>query len=152
MRAINHSLTGALIGLTISEPLIAAPLALASHYVMDVIPHHGFNRRGNAKITNRYFIASLYIDAVLCLALVLVLIFSRPINWLLAIVCAFIAAAPDFLSINRFAKSLKKKSWKPNLYSKFASSIQWFERPIGAVVEATWFVAMIICVSIFVRH
>jgi hypothetical protein len=41
MQAINHTVFGSLIATTISEPAIALPLALASHFLMDAIPHYG---------------------------------------------------------------------------------------------------------------
>jgi hypothetical protein len=62
-------------------------------------------------------------------------------SWLAASLCAFLAAAPDFASINRYRRAVKRVYWEPGWFTKFASKIQWFERPIGAVVELVWFVA-----------
>lgn len=41
MRAINHTITGATIGALIQNPVIALPIALISHLVLDIIPHSG---------------------------------------------------------------------------------------------------------------
>jgi hypothetical protein len=150
MRAINHSLTGAFIGLSVVDPFVALPLALASHYLLDAIPHYG--EKGNSdSLVSRRFIYLLIIDALLCIGLVALIIVRRPDRWLLAVICAFLAASPDFLSINLFYRALKKAPWAPNKYNKFAGYIQWFEKPIGLVVEGAWLVALIICVSIFLK-
>ncbi|HEY1645398.1 MAG TPA: hypothetical protein VGF75_03345 [Candidatus Saccharimonadales bacterium] len=151
MRAINHSLTGAVIGLTVADPLIAAPLAFVSHYFMDAIPHSSFSFRKDGSV-DRLFIFQIILDAVLCLILVAVLIIDRPIHWVTAIVCAFLAAAPDFFSANFFYKTLKHKPYKPSLYFRFASKIQWFEKPIGLVVETVWLFCFIFCLSIFLQR
>lgn len=116
MRAINHALTGAIIGLTIAEPLVALPVALMSHFVLDAIPHYGeSNPDTNAVLRSKSFKDALYVDAALCFVLVLVIVVARPLNWILAGVCAFIAAAPDFASIGRYIKVRAHKPWNPNL-------------------------------------
>jgi hypothetical protein len=150
MQAINHSLTGALIGLTVADPVVAMPLALASHFALDSIPH--FGNHSKLTITSRRFIALLVVDGLLCLGLVALLAYNRPVHWFVAIICAFLAASPDLLSFNHFRKALQNKSWAPNFYHHFAKKIQWFEKPIGIVVEAVWFIAFIFCLSIFLRR
>lgn len=151
MRAVNHALTGALIGLMVAEPALAVPAAVVSHYVCDVIPHYGSSLKGNKALRATSFRNGLYVDAALCLGIVVLLASRQPAHWLLAAVCAFAAAAPDLLSINRYWKAVSHKSWQPNLYSRFATSIQWFERPIGAAVEVTWFGAAIALLSPFLQ-
>lgn len=154
MRAINHALTGALIGLTVSEPLIAMPAAFLSHYLLDIIPHYNQaipKSKSHEAITNKVFVSMIYVDAILCFILVLIIVFNKPIHWLNAVICAFLAAAPDFFSFNRFYKSMKGKPWKGNLYSRFASKIQWFERPSGAIIETVWLVGMIILIKVVIK-
>jgi hypothetical protein len=152
MRAINHALTGALIGLTVPEPLIAVPLAVASHFVLDALPHYGVTKSNNeAFMRSTRFKYYLVLDAVACVALVFGLAFSHPLNWLLAALCAFAAAAPDFASIGRWKVALRHKKFKPSSYLKFAIGIQWFERPIGVVVEVCWLIAGLFLISPFIR-
>ncbi|PIZ62906.1 hypothetical protein COY17_01640 [Candidatus Saccharibacteria bacterium CG_4_10_14_0_2_um_filter_52_9] len=151
MRAVNHALTGALIGLTVAEPAVAVPAAVVSHYICDVIPHYGSSQKGDTSLRASSFRSGLYIDAALCLGIVVLLAVRQPSHWLLAAVCAFAAAAPDLLSANRYFKVVARKRWQPNLYSRFATGIQWFERPIGAVVETAWLVATIIILWPFIR-
>lgn len=139
MTATNHALTGAIIGLTVANPVGAAIAAFVSHYVCDAIPHYG--SRDDRLKSGYKFMLYLAADALLCVLLVAMLAISRPDAWLLTAVCAFLATSPDLFWINRYRLALQNKPWRPNLYSRFASKIQWFERPIGAAVEAVWFVA-----------
>lgn len=152
MRAINHALTGTAIGLLVGEPLIALPAALASHFVCDSIPHHGSQNPNPKVLKSRLFAQTLVLDAVLCGLLVGLLAFSQPLHWQLAAVCAFLAASPDFLYIPRFLGArANKDEYKPNPLVRFTINIQWFQRPIGWLVEVAWLVAGIAVVLPFVR-
>jgi hypothetical protein len=158
MRAINHALTGSLIGFLVGEPAVAVPAAIVSHFVLDAIPHYDglADARPTLKakkqwVRTRTFRTLLYADAVLCIALVVVLAAREPHHWLLASICAFAAASPDFLSINFFRHSLSRKPWQPSLYMQFVSFTQWFQRPIGAVVEVTWFAGAVVLLAPFLR-
>jgi hypothetical protein len=152
MRAINHALTGAVIGATVAEPAIALPLAFFSHYVCDAIPHYGGGRPEEEELNSTSFRSLLLIDVVLCGLLVLILVLYRPTHWLLMAVCAFLAASPDLFSISRYKSARKHHKPHLNLYQQFASDIQWFERPIGAVVEVAWLIAMLIILVVIIRH
>jgi hypothetical protein len=140
--ATNHSLTGAIIAASIANPLVALPLALLSHYVLDALPHFG---KGDAFIATKRFKVMLMTDAALCFILVLCLAITHTDRWWIVALGAFLAASPDLFLINlyRYAKQNRLKDWHPNMYTRFAGAIQWFERPIGAVVEAAWFVAAV---------
>ena len=151
MTATNHALTGAVIGLVIGQPWIAVPAAIVSHFVCDTLPHAGSQERNDKVIRTKLFRNYLLTDGGLCVALVGVLALFRPEHWFLAAVCAFLATSPDLLWINRYLKARAGRSWKPGAYSKFARDIQWFQRPIGAVVEITWFAAALIILIPFFR-
>lgn len=151
MTAINHALTGAVIGLVIGEPLIALPAALASHFVCDAIPHFGSTVSPTKRLRTSNFRNYLILEFCLCVLLVLCLAIFQPQHWFLAAVCGFLATSPDLLWMNKYLKLRHGKQWKRNAYEKFAAGIQWFEKPIGAVVEAAWFVAAIIILVPFFR-
>lgn len=151
MTAVNHALTGTVIGLVVSQPLLAVPLAVGSHYVCDVLPHFGTGLSDKVLLKTNKFRNYLIAEAGLCLALVVLLASFRPEHWLLAAICAFAAAAPDLLSVNRYFTIRRGRHWQPGRYTRFASDIQWFERPIGAVVEVTWFVAAVAIIVPFLR-
>ncbi len=149
MTATNHALTGAIIGLVVGEPLIAIPLSIASHFICDALPHFSSQDSSNNNIASQSFFNYLVVDAGLCFFLVVVLAIIQPENWPLAAVCAFLAASPDFGWINRFRKARSGQKWHPSAFSKFAASIQWFQRPIGAAVEIVWFVGTLVLIAPF---
>jgi hypothetical protein len=149
MRAINHALTGAVIGLLVQEPWVAVPVAVASHFVCDAIPHYDgiADPRPSMAVKQQWirtktFRRLLYADAFLCFILIAILLARRPPHWWLAAICAFAAAAPDFMSLNLYRRRSHGKLTLQG-FNKFASGIQWFQRPIGSVVEVTWFAAAI---------
>lgn len=141
MRAINHALTGAVIGLSL--PLaVAIPLAPVSHYALDALPHWG---RANAKIGDKLFQYELIIDAALCFALVVVLFIARPDRWLSAAVCAFLAAGVDFMWIPTYLK-MRRGGARPtytNPFIRLHKWIQWYERPLGSITEVLWASGMV---------
>ena len=147
MTATNHAMTGAIIGLSVHQPLLALPIALLSHFVLDAIPHYGSHLPQEVLLKTKGFRQYLFIELLLCVALVVVLGTVQPKHWLLAAICAFVAAAPDLLSINRFLRVRMGKSYHPNVYSRFASAIQWFEKPSGAVVEVAWAAGCIVILA-----
>lgn len=141
MRAINHALTGAVIGLTVSSPAFAVPLAVASHFICDALPHYGASKEASATLRSKTFAASLVIDAGLCFLLVVLLAVMHQSSWLLASVCAFAAAAPDLAWVPGYLRVHRGAAFAehPNRLMRFAKAIQWFERPSGAIVEIAWF-------------
>lgn len=139
MTATNHALTGAIIGLTLKQPVTAIPLAILSHYLLDVLPHYGSATEDNEKLKGRFFRNYLIAEALICFLIVLVLAIAQPSGWVLGALCAFFAAAPDLLSMNRYFTIRSGKKWRAGAYTRFASAIQWFERPIGGFVEIAWF-------------
>ena len=144
MTATNHALTGAVIGLASGQPLLAVPAAVASHFVCDALPHFGWpDNENEGHLESNGFRDYLIVEAAVCFFIVLALAIFQPVNWLLAAVCAFAAASPDLLWINRYRAAKAGRSWRGNAFLKWAHDIQWFQRPIGAVVEVVWFVAML---------
>ena len=147
MIATNHALTGAIIGLTVAQPVPAMLLAVLSHFVLDALPHFKVNQPEDKLLKSTWFRNYLVVEALLCFSLVVVLFIARPAYWFVPALCAFLAAAPDLLSFNKYLKTRRGQPWKPGWYVKFAGGIQWFQRPIGAVVEIVWFVMAVIVLA-----
>lgn len=141
MTAINHAITGSIIGLTISNPFIAVPLAFISHYLLDIIPHFGSKQDNDKFIKSKKFKIFLSIDILLCIILAVSLFIIKPTSYLIVILCAFIATTPDLVNLKRFILINLNKEYKPGLLYKMSAFIQWFERPIGLNVEIAWFLA-----------
>lgn len=142
-------MTGAIIGLTIHQPEFALPLALASHFVLDALPH--FGERNDSHVS-RVFRGLLLIDVVLCTVLVVWLAVMIPPYWPLAVGCAFLAASPDFMWFTGYLRVLQHKPKKKlkNPIIRFHSWIQWYQLPPGALVEIVWAVSAITILWILV--
>ena len=72
MLATNHVLAGALLGSAITSPYLLIPTALASHVVMDLVPHWG-------KFPNeKYYHRVAKLDGILLLLLLPIILFFAP--------------------------------------------------------------------------
>lgn len=143
MTALNHAVTGALIGFVSGNPLMALPAAFLSHFVCDAIPHYG---SVGGKTWTKAFKLYLLTDALLCVMLAGLIAYRHPVHWVLAAFCAFAATSPDLLWVKKFIYGLKhKRQYKHTSkldYALGSDGIQWFQRPIGAVVEVAWLVGI----------
>lgn len=155
MTAANHALTGTLIGLVVGNPWLAVPAAVASHFICDALPHYDVPGKTTAeRIQSNFFLRfQILAGALLCGLIVLGLALTHPIHWLLAAICAFAAASPDLLYVPRYLHV--RKTGKDNVerfwFWRFHDRIQWFQRPIGGVVEVVWAFSALILISSFVR-
>lgn len=150
MRAINHALTGAVIGLGVGEPVAAMSAAFFSHFALDAIPHFGLRKND---LGGKEFSDLLVLDAILCFGLIVLLFLLRPKHWLLATCCAFLATSPDFMWVGRYLRARAGRKSRPlkNVILQFHHTIQWFERPIGLIVELAWAPAMVLLLVSLVR-
>jgi hypothetical protein len=89
-------------------------------------------------LQSKSFARYLALDAALCVLLVACLAAIQPSFWLLAAVCAFVATSPDLLWIRKFVFARTHRRFNPGRIERFLSDIQWFQRPIGALVELAW--------------
>ncbi|GAC1386654.1 MAG: hypothetical protein NVS1B7_3690 [Candidatus Saccharimonadales bacterium] len=138
--ATNHALTGALIGLSVQNTLLAITLAFLSHFLLDALPHFGdrHNRLG-LNLHGIYFKAMLLVDATLCIVLVGVLTALQPGHWTTAVIAAFVATSPDLAWIPDFITSVRHTAApKYGKFRQFASAIQWSETPLGIIPEVIW--------------
>jgi hypothetical protein len=136
MRAINHTVTGAIIGAVVGTPELALPLAFFSHFVLDVLPHYG-----GEDLKSTQFKIELLVDASLSLAFLLAIFLLRIEQWPLIIGCGILAASPDLLWFPYWVLQLIGKPRPFDPVSRFLAWIQWCERPWGIYVETVWLIA-----------
>ena len=93
-------------------------------------------------MSKQFIVVQLIAGAILCAAIVICLALTRPYNWLLAAVCAFLAASPDLFWIPRFIHALRthKDDLKRNWFLRFHALVQWKTGPRFWVIEAIWFI------------
>jgi hypothetical protein len=142
MTGLNHVLVGMAVAVVIRNPILAPIIAFLSHFLLDALPHlditHYTGKPWNAK-----FNIWLSIDAVLCFGALALGINQYPQLSLELTICAFAAALPDFLWIFKYGFNVD------NWFFRFATKIQWCERPWGYYVEVPFGLIM---ASLFVFH
>lgn len=146
MLAVNHFVTGVAIGTAISNPLIAVPVAFASHFLLDVLPHYGepYMKRASGPI----FKAITVIDAIV---LAVCFIWLVQVASLWAVVAGFAAMSPDLVWIYRFIVQEKWGKLQPgpaNTLNRFHAGIQWGERPWGWIFELAFFAIIVYVVAL----
>lgn len=147
MTATSHALTGAVIGLAIGQPLLAIPLAFASHFVMDSIPHFDFGVSGREMLElnkDRWFGHILLIDVSVMAGFLASMVFILDGRFLLiALACSLAAISPDLAWGWRFFGVLRTKKIKPmGKFSLFHKWVQWKEWPGGLAIEIFWIIIM----------
>jgi hypothetical protein len=149
--ATNHALTGAIVALAIEKPLLVVPLAVASHFLLDIIPHFGIHEDDvNKRNAHWMFRTVVSIDTVLVISLLIAvpLLANGSLSAWIILLGMVSALLPDSVWIYRFLRTMRTQIEHP--YSKlsaFHQRIQWFERPWGLPIEIAWMVVAIIVIN-----
>lgn len=139
MTGLNHALTGAAIALAIRQPIIAPIVAFLSHFVLDVLPHFGGTPAYH--YGHRWFGYIMGADAFITGVAVLTICLIAPHYAILIMLCVLCAVLPDILLFHYYTHN-RPNTW----FHRWHLKIQWFERPSGALVEASYaiFISIII--------
>lgn len=144
MNATNHAAVGALIGLTVKEPLLIIPIALASHFIMDTLPHFGFKPGGIGNALK--YKLTYYAQGIDILSLLVLLYLVRG-QAFIVFVGMFFAFLPDIVNISRYFLIERKH---PNVaydpLTRFHKKIQWCERPWGLIVDSLVSVVLLVII------
>lgn len=139
---VNHLLAGSIIAISFKNPVFVLPLAFASHFAMDVLPHYGYaGKKGYVEaLKHRMSYVSTIISVILCIIIGVVLIVNN--RWL-ALGAGLLAMSIDFVGIWNYLAFEKYGRSGQNLLAKlhvgFHRRIQWCERPWGIYIEVVVF-------------
>lgn len=151
MTATNHALTGAVIALAVKQPVLAVPLAFASHFVLDAIPHFGIHEDDHVKRNSHWlFRTVISIDTVLAVAMIITipLLANETVGWWIILLGMLAGIAPDTIWIYRFIRLMRNKLVRPyGRVAKFHQNIQWSEQPWGLNIEVVWVIASLVTIS-----
>jgi hypothetical protein len=131
MIGFNHAAVGGLIALALPLPL-AVPLAFASHFVLDALPHYGIEHdwRDSSKLWKWFGIVDFLAGWIVIGGLSLLL---RRYDVFL---CGLVAASPDFVWVWRIMRHRSfNLSDNKSRFSRWHKNIQQFERPWGIYIE-----------------
>lgn len=147
MTATNHMLTGAVLAVSVQRLWLMAPMAIISHFVLDVLPHFGVHKDDTAK-RNKHplFQYIVFVDVALAISLLVLLpsILSGAVSTGVLLFGMLLAYSPDLIWVHRFMHEIRKKTvqYKPSWLTKFHHEIQWGERTWGVAVELVFFAGM----------
>jgi hypothetical protein len=129
MLATNHAFAGSIIGAILPLP-VAIPVAFASHFVMDAIPHYGVDHQKR----NQHRIYRLIVFSDTFIALSYAAAATLLHKWSMEI-CGWVAWSPDLLWVMYYMANGRDLHIKPkSRFMMFHKKIQ-FERPWGMIVE-----------------
>jgi hypothetical protein len=149
MTATGHALIGTVIAAKIGNPALAIPIALASHFLADAIPHWDTGYHRNHKTKRNFFIESAADVAFsFVLSYLLITLFFPTTNLLYAFIIIITAQLPDWLTAPYLFFDIKFAPfcWIYKLQKFFDRSIGM---PWGVVNQVTAVVAIIILGRIF---
>jgi hypothetical protein len=143
MTATNHALTGAIIGLAVTNPFIALPLAFMSHFLLDILPHFGYKGNKGFQEALRHRNSKILPIVELALFVIILVLLLRSSVSMWVYLCALLAVLPDFGGVwNYLAYEKHGKKQNKFLYYfhiRFHRPIQRYERPWGIYIEIIYF-------------
>ncbi|MGH7157901.1 MAG: hypothetical protein ACREGD_02365 [Candidatus Saccharimonadales bacterium] len=149
MTGFSHTTTGVVIALSVHNPALALPLALASHFVLDALPHYGDDTRDG---TDKAFRRFILVDAIAGFSITFLMMYLFPESWLLIGLCGAMSTIPDLMWLPNHVRQVRGQPSKPhNLFMRWHTKIQ-FEHPVwGIAAEVVWAVGMLsfIAVALF---
>ncbi len=123
-----HTLVGAALATKIPNPVISLPLALASHFILDKLPHWNphlcTEKKENGKISKKSF-AIVFFDSSIALASGTAIAATQSknfIHFLVIMTACFLSVLPDVIEFPYFF--LNKKSALMEKWISFQKSIQ----------------------------
>jgi CBS domain containing-hemolysin-like protein len=149
MTATGHALVGTIIAAKIGNPALAIPIAIASHFLADALPHWdtGYDRENQTKTR---FVTATVIDVLLgfVLSYLLIILFFPTTNLLYAFIIIIMSQLADWLTVPYLFLNWKFAPfiWIYELQKKFDSSIGL---PWGFVNQVVVIIALVILAKVF---
>ncbi|MDZ7786469.1 MAG: hypothetical protein U5L95_05105 [Candidatus Saccharibacteria bacterium] len=152
MTGTNHFLTGAGIGLYVSNPVVAIPAAFVSHFVLDSLPHFGspWDEELGRRVKHKLFANVIRVDTVISLGLITYFAYHN--SWVV-LASMFAAMLPDFIWVYKFIFKEQFGKLPPapkSKLSQFHKDIQRYERHWGLTIEIC--VAVVLGVIVWGLH
>lgn len=99
MTATGHALIGTVIAAKVGNPALAIPIAIASHFLCDALPHWDTGTNRDKKSKTRFFVETLADLALgFILSWVLIVWIFPATNLLYAFLMILVAQSPDWLT------------------------------------------------------
>ena len=141
MLLTNHTLTGIALGLTIDDVVVLAPAAVASHYLLDSVPHFGAEKLNFLQPVGRIF---AFFDCLAALSVAVASVIIWPHRFAQLFIGVLGATLPDLHYVPYYV--LKKRFWQPMLdFHHVIQTERWYLFP----VEIIWALTMLTVVKVY---
>lgn len=131
-------MSGALIGALLPWPM-ALPVAFASHFVLDALPHYGIDHK--RRDHSRVYKLIVYSDTFVALSMAAVAAILG--KWHMEI-AGWVAYSPDVLWVLHYFQKGRSFHLHPrHWFMLFHRNIQWCERPWGIIPDMAAAVVML---------
>lgn len=149
MTATGHALIGTVIAAKVPDPLVAIPLALASHLAADVLPHWDSGTHGREKNGNR-LLTEAVVDVLLGFALsyLTIAVFFPETNLAYVFVIILVAQGFDWITAPYYIFHIKKPpfTWFYRLQKIFHNTL---DKPWGIITQIATVVILIFLAKMF---
>ena len=147
MTATSHAIIGTIIAAKIGNPALAIPIALASHFAADLIPHWdaGTNRE---KKTYKRLVVESAADVLVGLAISLFLLFFvfAGTSLIYAALIIFFAQLPDWLMGPYYFFGVKEFKWA---YEIGKSTNRELDKPWGIINQIAILILLVAAAKVF---
>lgn len=133
MLLLTHTITGAIIGQKVGNPIVVILLAFASHFLLDWIPHWSYDVP--KKFSSWEFLKILP-DVIPSALVFIVFIYCYPTQWLTIILGVIASALPDFLTLTSYIPGLRSVMKK---FNRWHAQLQVHdERLLGLLTQIVY--------------
>ncbi len=144
MTATNHGLSGMVLG-AVLPIYLAIPVAFASHFILDTLPHYGIahNKRNKSFL----YKTIVFTDTVIALSFAFISAYMGKWNmfWV-----GWVAYSPDLMWVVWYFKNSRSLEIKPKSWlAKFHKNIQKRESESGIYIELLFFVLLLLPTVIY---
>jgi len=147
MTATSHAIVGSVIAAKVGNPALAIPIALASHLVLDAIPHWDTATNGKngtlGKKNGKVFINTLLDFAIGLIASYFLLFFLFPTtNYIYAFIIIVCAQLFDWMTVPYLFLGMNSFFYKTYKFQKIFD--RKLDKPWGIITQVVTVIAVII--------
>lgn len=144
MTATSHAVIGTIIATKIGNPVLAIPIAIASHFLADIVPHWDTGTNHKEKNTTRFIIES-FIDVTFSfiLSFILINLFFPTTSISYAFFIIIISQLPDWITAPYlfFKVKIPLFVWTYHFQRKFNNRL---DKPWGIITQVAVLILLII--------
>lgn len=147
MTATGHAIIGTVIAAKFGNPVLAVPIAIASHFVADAIPHWDIatHRKEKAKAN---LILEAFSDVLLgfILSFFILILFFPTTSPSYAFLMILVSQSPDWATAPYYFFGIKSFKWAYKLQKFFDRDL---DKPWGIITQIAILVTVIVLAKIF---